>query len=312
MLKVRLVSGVVLLSAMALAGAINISGYAQARWEGDLAGDGMHNSFLIKRAYLGARGDVTDWLSYKILLTFPEASVSLFDCYIDVKPSKFFCIRVGQFQQPIGMEKLTSSSMILFPERSFASGFTMDRDLGIMLAGGYKLFSLQAGVFNGAGRNTLDDNDAKDIVARLTLRPLEYLHIGGAYAMGQRTDTTQIELVDINRWGAELAFTPWNLWLVGEFMGGETDTTSHTLYYAELGWLFTTNLGWLYGVQPAARYEVLDPNIDTDADSESILTGGVNVHFLPKHRAKLALCYRMFLDDQDDDQVIAQLQVKFP
>lgn len=314
--KLRVVAGSVFLFAcFALASeAVSVSGYIQPRWNAELGDTTFVNAFSIRRAYVGVGGAVGDFFAYKVLLTMTGGSVSLYDAYLDIKPVRFLSIRAGQFQQPIGMEKLTSSSSILFPERTFASDFTIDRDIGLTLNGELGFLKLQAGVFNGAGRNRLDDNQAKDIVARLILEPWSFFHLGGAYQMGKRNplDTAITELANMNRWGAELAFTPWNLWLGGELMGGTTDTVSHLTYYADAAWMFETGLRWLHGIQPAVRYEVLDPNTSVDDDMQSILTAGVNLHFLPGQKAKLALCYRMFMEDQSDDQIIAQVQVKFP
>lgn len=304
---------------------VSISGYVQPRWEATLAGDSLLNTFGIRRAYFGGSGDVGKCFSYRVLLTLTERPapfiVALYDAYVDVKPSKLLSIRVGQFQTPIGMEKLVSSSKILFPERSYASGFAIDRDLGMMLASKVKFIGAQVGVFNGVGRNIRkDDNEAKDIVGRLTLKPIEWVHVGGAYLMGTRTSVdivdTTLTVTDwpLSRWGAELALTPWNLRLAAEFMGGQDDTLSLMTYYAEAGWMFKLPCKWMYGIQPAARYEGFDPNTASDGDAESIITAGVNLHFLPKHRAKLALCYRMITEEQgevNNDQIIAQLQLKF-
>lgn len=322
MVKAKAVLGVVLLAGAAFAGAVNIGGYVQPRWEA-VMGDEMTHTFFIRRAYLSGRGDVGECFSYKVLLSMPKAEVSLYDAYVDIKPfrGEYVALRVGQFQQPIGMEKLISSSSVLFPERSYASGFTIDRDIGAMLAGGYKFFKLQAGVFNGAGRNRLDDNDAKDITARLTLKPLDFIHVGGAYQMGTRTtvefDTLGIPTYtdwDMNRWGAELALTPLDLWLAAEFMGGTDDTTSLMTYYAEVAWMFKLGLDWFYGIQPAFRYEAVDPDTDTTGDAENIITAGINCHFLPENKVKLALCYRMIGEEEtavDNDEIIAQFQLKF-
>jgi len=301
---------------------IKIGGYVQARWEGTLA-DGLNHNFRIRRAYIGAGGKVTDWLSYRVLATFPGASISLYDAFVDIKPVKYVGLRVGQFLTPFGYEKQRSSSVILFPERSYASGHPgffpiMDRDIGAMLYGGYSFINAKLGFFNGAGRNTADDNNAKDIVGNLTLKVLDFFHVGGSYTMGTRTtlDTLGVPTDwDMNRWGAEMTLTPLDLWLAAEFMGGADDAVSLMTYYAEAGWTFKLDSKCLHGIQPAARYEFVDPDTDTDGDSENTITAGINFHFLPKHKAKLALCYRMVMEEEtavDNDQIIAQLQVKFP
>lgn len=299
---------------------LKLSGYAQVNWTGTL-GSELSHTFRIRRAYLGAGGKVTDLLSYRVLLTFTGASVSLYDACVDIMPVKLVGLRVGQFLTPFGFEKQQSSSAILFPERTYASGHPalfpiMDRDIGAMLYGAGKFFDVKVGLFNGAGRNVSDDNNAKDLVGNLTLKVVDFFHVGGSYTMGTRTSPdTLVGDWDFNRWGAEMSLTPWNLWLAAEFMGGADDTISRQTYYAEAGWTFVIDSKCLYGIQPAVRYESVDPNTGVDDDSESALTAGVNLHFLPKHVAKLALCYRMIMEEGtavSNDQIVAQLQVKFP
>jgi len=306
---------------------INISGYVQPRWE---LWPGFDNTFRIRRAYLGAKGDVTDWLAYRILLTLPDMSISLYDAYIDVNPTRYLGLRVGQFQTPIGFEKLHSSSVILFPERTYASGDRdyfplMDRDIGVMLIGGIKFVKAQVGVFNGKGRNNWELDEPKDLAARLTFQPLEFLHLGGAYQMGERTIIDTLSgLLDLSgllewnfdRWGAEFALTPWDLWLAAELMGGKDDEASLMTYYIEAAWMFKFNLKCYYGLQPAIRYEFNDTDADEEGWERSRVTGGFNFHLLPNHKAKLAICYRRGWIggeyDSSSDLFIAQLQLKFP
>lgn len=292
------------------------SGYFQPRWEMTLDTGYAENSFRIRRAYLGASGGFCRWLSYKILFTLPGASIELYDAYIDITPLSFLGIRVGQFGVPVGMEKLASSSTILFPERTYASGsskFTLiDRDIGVALSGKLAFISLSAGVFNGSGRNKIDDNPNKDVVARLSVDPLGFLHLGGSYLAGNLGPDSSV--LSYNRYGAEFAFFPSNLWIAGEFMGGADDTVSMITYYAEAGWLFKLGCPFFYGIQPAVRYEAVDPNTAAAGDAENMITGGINLHFLPDNKLKLALCYRMINEEANtvaNDQIIAQLQVKF-
>jgi hypothetical protein len=299
--------------------ALKFGGYVQACWE---LGPDFENTFRIRRAYLGIGGDVSSRFSYKLLFTMPGASLALYDAYVDVKLIEYLGIRIGQFQTPIGMEKLTSSSVVLFPERTFASGFAIDRDLGVMLASRIKFIGLQVGLFNGQGRNVPDINEAKDLAARLTLKPVDWLHVGGAYQMGTNTlvevDSTGMYFTDwdFNRWGAELTLTPWNLWLAAEFMGGADDETSLMTYYLETGWMFELSNTCFYGIQPAMRYEHNDLDAGEEGFAETRITGGLNFHFLPDNKAKLAVCYhRGWIDgeyDDTSDQFIAQVQLKFP
>ncbi len=213
----------------------------------------------------------------------------------------------------IGMEKLASSSTILFPERTYASGtgqFSLvDRNIGLALTGKVAFVALQTGIFNASN----DHIDQKDLAARLSIDPWGFMHLGGSYLIGNLGSDTSMH--PYNRYGAELALTPWSLWLAGEFMGGTiNDTASRITYYAEAGWLFKFGCPFFYGIQPAVRYEAVDPNTSVADDGENIITGGINFHILPDNKLKLALCYRMINEETNpvaNDQIIAQLQVKF-
>ena len=65
------------------------------------------------------------------------------------------------------------------------------RDMGAMLYGGffnrkgYSVLGYNFGVFNGEGLNVKDKNKSKDLVARLTLRPVRGLQIAGSYYWGE-------------------------------------------------------------------------------------------------------------------------------
>ncbi|NLI98687.1 hypothetical protein GX441_08535 [bacterium] len=295
---------------------IVFSGYIQPRWEATIdTAPPLENSFRIRRAYIGASGGFCSWLSYKVVLNLTGNAVSLFDAYADITPIEYISLRAGLFAVPIGMEKLASSSTILFPERTYASGSgkfpLIDRNIGLALTGKLAFLSLQAGVFNGS--NILAPSN-KDFAARLAVDPWSFLHLGGSYMVGN-LGPDNILTDPYDRYGAELALTPWSLWLAGEFIGGTiNDTSSRITYYAEAGWLFKLGCPFFYGIQPAVRYEAVDPNTSVADDAENTITGGINLHFLSDNKLKLALCYRMINEEANavnNDQIIAQLQVKF-
>jgi len=321
MARLKVVVGLVLLaSAVKLAAQLpQITGYFQPRWEATLGDGSLENSFLLRRAYFGVKGGVTEHIGYKVLFTCAKPSVSLFDAYLSISPIEYLNLRLGQFQTPIGMDKLTSGSVTPLLERPYVTGFVIDRDLGVLVAAGVKFVGVQLGVFNGQGRNVVDVNEPKDIAARLVLNPLDFLHLGGAYQMGKYTDQVLVDtvltdtLLDFNRWGVELALTPGPFRLAGEFMGGADDTVSAMLYYVEADWMLKLDCQCLYAVQPAVRYEMRDPDTDTDGDAETGFAAGVNLHFLPKHKLKLGVSYMLLMEETnpvDNDRIIVQFQWK--
>ncbi len=315
-IKVILVSALIAFSVTSAATNLpTITGYFQPRWQATLADSSFENTFRFRRVILGLKGNLTDYLNYKLTLAAHKASISLLDAYIDIKPHQLFAFRIGQFKIPMGMDKLSSGSTTLFPERPAVSGFVMDRDLAVMAALKTKLIGLQLAISNGEGRNKIDLNENKDLSARLTIKPLKFLHIGGAYMMGKYSFTTPLldTLLNFNRWGAELAVNPGPLWLAGELMGGVNDTVSAMRYYFEAAWTFELDKNYLYAIQPAARYEMIDPDTKTNNDSRNLITAGINLHFMPKHKLKLNLCYILVMEETNsvkNDEVIAQFQWK--
>jgi hypothetical protein len=106
------------------------------------------------------------------------------DAYINyhgVIPCHDFTI--GQFKPAFGEEGIRSSANLEFIERSFIGIVGDLRDTGVQVHGTFweDRFQYWAGIFNGAGnyygsggdqQNRSDDNDAKDVVARVLVRPI--------------------------------------------------------------------------------------------------------------------------------------------
>jgi hypothetical protein len=96
--------------------------------------------------------------------------------------SDYADVAAGQFKIPIGLESLQSSSRLLFPERNKVDREYGDRrDLGIKIEKKLAdVFYYYAGIFNGSGQNTADNDRAKDLGLRLETYPITGLTIGGA------------------------------------------------------------------------------------------------------------------------------------
>ena len=107
--------------------------------------------------------------------------------YHDYVPHHDF--KIGQFKPPFGEEGIRSSAELDFVERSFVGQLGENRDLGLTAHGewwgadgkGAGKLQYWAGVFDSAGnffqsggqaQNRADDNNSKDFVYRVQLRPL--------------------------------------------------------------------------------------------------------------------------------------------
>jgi hypothetical protein len=92
-------------------------------------------------------------------------------------------LQIGQFKPPFGYEALRSAAELDFVERSFIGQLGDVRDLGLQAHGTWWDDRVQywIGAFDSAGNyfltagdpaNRFDDNDQKDVAARLVFRPL--------------------------------------------------------------------------------------------------------------------------------------------
>ena len=127
-----------------------ISGYVQTGYEWSETS----STFFIKRVRLNLAGDIAEKLDYRVQIEF--CGPKIVDAYIRYRP----------FEQ-------------------------LNFQLGAMLYGGffnrkgYSVLGYNFGVFNGEGLNVKDKNKSKDLVARLTLRPVRGLQIAGSYYWGE-------------------------------------------------------------------------------------------------------------------------------
>jgi phosphate-selective porin OprO/OprP len=103
-------------------------------------------------------------------------------------------LRIGQFKVPFSQEFTMSIRFIDLAEQSVLYRLIPNRDDGVMLYGSLldKVVQYEVGVFNGSGRGVYDNNDNKDLAARLRvnpfltsdLDPLKGLRLGAAGTWG--------------------------------------------------------------------------------------------------------------------------------
>ncbi len=156
-------------------GSTTILGYVQL--DGLFATDDQTgeftDTFRIRRARVGMTGDLGSLVSYTFNVDMLSTPI-LRDAFAVVKLAPQVQVKIGQYYVPFGLERLTSTQRLEVIDRSMVSdriGYTI-RDLGVTVLNpkpwrGW--LSYQAGVFNGAGQNTRDNNDAKDVIGRVVL-----------------------------------------------------------------------------------------------------------------------------------------------
>lgn len=236
------------------------------------------NEFLLRRARMGLRGTLHRAFGFKVEADFAGGGASLKDGYLEARPWPALRLRAGQFKVPFSLEAVSSTLWMDFIERSMAaSSLAPARDWGLVALGqlGQRV-RYGIGLFNGARANRGDLDDDKDVAARVVVRPLPGLWLGGSLTYGHQRwslpgdrdhlwtkgrfktygGTTFLKLADgvgqsgtRLRWGTELAWSPGPCWLQGEWMrmelrgmvdpAGRQHDLSVRGGYLNLGWFLT-------------------------------------------------------------------------
>jgi phosphate-selective porin OprO/OprP len=129
--------------------------------------------------------------SFRLMPDFSGTATKLFDAHADYAWSDALNFRVGKFKSPIGLERLQSAADIMFVERGLPTNLAPSRDIGAMVYGELlpKTMEYQLGVFNGnpdGSSADSDEDDHKDMVARVFAYPVTGLGVGVAGSYGQR------------------------------------------------------------------------------------------------------------------------------
>ncbi|MBI4911154.1 MAG: hypothetical protein HY823_00305 [Acidobacteria bacterium] len=219
----------------------------------NLRGEFTENTFAIRRVEVKASGTLTEDVDYEVMLD-PSISTSatnpaiLQDAFISWRLGSGVNLKMGQFKNLQTYEGLTSSTEILFAERSQLGRIFGDkRDRGAALSfafGDPRVFGgrLTVAAFNGMGDaasgKASDSNAQKDAVARLEFN-IDSRHKFGIYTLQGVTDVT-----DKGSLGIAPA-APGSAWPAQQDIYANKDATSNlgAFYaYQDSTWTFTTEV----------------------------------------------------------------------
>jgi len=270
-----------------LAALPKVSGYAQVGYiyQDDNGID--KSTFAVNRLRLILSGDISRVFDYRVQIegfssskgSQNKALLSVLDAYVKAKVCPQFQIQVGQFPIPLTMENYDLSPLTLevvnfsmlvnnMVCRNAVAGYTQyGRDCGIMASGGFApregfhVVNYNLAVFNGCQMNQPDDNKSKDIVARLTIKPLRDLWISGSFNWGEYvyrySDAAGQEAVDPYVDMTRYAVGAWyntaeGLMVRGEYGRQHSRTAGITeeMYYAIAGYRIAGKY------MPLVRYDV--------------------------------------------------------
>jgi phosphate-selective porin OprO/OprP len=167
------------------------------------------DEFSVERARIATEVNLLEYYNLRIQVEFSE-DPKLADGYLDINYVPWARLRLGQFKIPFSAEIQESHKYIDFAERLVGVDRTglATRDIGVMLYGLVwdERMHYQLAVLNGSGANRGDDNDEKDLAARIVMLPFHTaengifsdLRIGAAATWGdQDRDFSRASLATI-------------------------------------------------------------------------------------------------------------------
>jgi hypothetical protein len=273
-------------------------------------------------------------------------------------------ITLGQQLLPFGLEvPATEELKPVIRNAQFTTRLNLARrDLGLIVRGdlfpmvdfgyNYRVPILQyaVGLVNGSGPNTLDDNNVRDIIARLAFTVpsdfhswLRQITLGGTAYFGKQNtfvnDGPPRTLAGRGikqRLGVDFYYNHWPFGVTYEFIRGkdiatlgaslaessrvEVESEAHTATaFLSFGEQFVSgfrNQGrfddwWPKTYQPFFRYDRYDPDRDTSNDAVTVLTLGGN--FFVAETTKFSVNLNWTDDERTEvsKEILAQAQVGF-
>jgi len=291
-------------------------------------------TFRLRRSELKFSGNIEGEKIGWLVMLDPAARPSepLQDLYISLNYIPKTEFRFGQFKFPLSMEGLASTGQLDFAERALVvRTFADKRDIGAMLSGKFNRWEWQAGAFNGNGQNKTDDNNFKNWVGRVVIKPTNSVNFGASGYWGKemvffdevrggyvyripRNDNRFRVAGELKIDYKKLAARAEAIWVADECcLNIRTFTVGGTYY--RWGGYSTLLYKFLEKHQFAVRAEWFNPYFSGGRDNTFITTLGYNFFFSP--RAKWQFNLQSLVEQQGDFEnkdtyfVLTNLQVSF-
>jgi hypothetical protein len=335
---------------------LKVIGYLQPQYEYTFLGEDKNGENLdesdiyFNRVRLGVRGSVLRDFNFMALTELSPTLDGPFLLVATLSYNRFapyLKITAGQFMSPFGLELNTPCNKLYTIDRSlFVENLSGSfQDIGIMLSGGtgnrsffgsktQNFFGYKLAILNGTGINTSDNNRKKDIVARITLHPWEFITIGASYRRGKHPSSVAWEK-DAERMGiafdVELKYKRMLLQSQYIFASDNGSYTTgggccsgpievHRGSVDRDGFMVQVMYMTPWKVQPLLKFDRYDPNVNINAEEDpelffqNTLTCGLN-YYLNKH-IRFQLNYIHKIEEKavvefDNNALICQFQVNF-
>jgi phosphate-selective porin len=310
-----------------LNGDMKIGGYVQTRYTVGPSKK-VNDSLAINNAKLEVVGHAVPEVAYKVEIGPHKSTGSiLYDAFVRAEYFPKARITIGQFKVPFSEEYITSSSAIKTANRAlFQGNLSQEYSQGLMLDGNIlnNLYYAVAGV-TGTKRNVADDNQAKDVIARLVYSPfknsdnelLQGLKIGTAVQAGRQPRTGTNEGDRIRNLGL-LKYTYKGLTFQSEYVHQKFEQTpglddaKAEGWYALVAYKFPFKFFDLKTeLEPVVKAESYDPNKDLGKNIQDKYTLGLTWYLNKYFYIMGNYEWREEQDDTSNDQFILQSQIKF-
>ena len=320
---------------------ITLNGYAQGGWSYQNPNDKPQNAYNLKRTLLWAKARITDRWSFMFMHDFSSV---VQEYYTDYRVSKGneMTVRLGQFKHSYTMENPMSPTQLeLVDVYSQAvlylagegpdplNGVNYGRDMGLEVYGDLAKGAVhyELALMSGQGINRKDQNNQKDFIAKLELRPVQGFrvvasgYLGTGCAVGTAKWNPDINVGDNykrNRYsvGAEYKTQAYTgskykearpASVRAEWLGGQDGKVGSR------GGYVTTCIPVVDALDLVASGETFDRNTKVEGWDQTNLTVGLQYWFYKKCRMQLQYTRCMCGDmiGKDYNWVQAQMQVAF-
>lgn len=288
-----------------------INGLVKAKWE--QAFEDNTNRFDIRSMRLGASGNISPYFSYRVQVEYSSNAknrdIYLIDANVSFKPSGSFTFSLGQFAIPFSDDHVISPAASYYVNRpligKFVNAGASMRDIGVL--GQYSFgrslpFTLQAGIFNGAGANKTDWQESPAILGRLIYGTMDGFRASVKYYT--RKDTLEKR---ITQYGVDLRYAKKQYRVEAEFVVKDSiNVDKSRLYgsYIQGAYAFPLNKSKILKyIEPNLRTDAMGFNVFDHGFDISRVTLGVNFGLLQKRmNAEVRLNYeKLFFHGSRDN-----------
>jgi hypothetical protein len=295
-----------------------ISGTVNIRYQYSDAGEGS-NSFDIRRARLGVKGDAASSIDYRIHVEF-AGTPKILDAYINWRPADVFNIRAGEFKIPFSLEnpyiayalEMIDNSMVISGLSGYndVSGISASgRDIGVNIygkflpAGDYHTFEYSAGLFNGNGINVSDNNRSKDFSGTFAINPSKDITVLASHYNG--STGRQGENIQRVRTGGGVRYDDKTLLVRGEYIYGTTGEMDSEGYYLVAGYFVHPK------VQTLLKYDCFEKDVSLKETQQTNYIIGINYFPVKNFHFKLNYSRRTIVDNPGSNHVALQFYARF-